>query len=150
MAYCITIALSSTTCWRVNPGEHWQIVGPNGGAGKSTLLSLLLAIIRKATATILRCSGGGEEAAKQSGISKHIGYQQQFTSGLPRRVTVRAMSSSPAISILSAFTVPFQTGNENWRNSGWIFWESISVRRMPPSTVSPGTAAAGADRARAG
>ncbi|SUG67105.1 Putative molybdenum transport ATP-binding protein modF [Salmonella enterica subsp. enterica] len=32
------------------------------------------------------------------------------------------MSFSPAISILSAFTRPFQTGNENWRNSGWIFW----------------------------
>ena len=109
--------------WRVNPGEHWQIVGPNG-AGKSTLLS---------------CSGGGEEAAKQSGISKNISATSAavyiwITASVPRY----AMSFSPAISILSAFTRPFQTGNENWRNSGWIFWESISVRRMPPSTVSLG------------
>lgn len=124
--------------WRVNPGEHWQIVGPNG-AGKSTLLSLITGDHPQGYSNILRCSGGGEEAAKQSGISKNISATSAavyiwITASVPRY----AMSFSPAISILSAFTRPFQTGNENWRNSGWIFWESISVRRMPPSTVSPG------------
>lgn len=124
--------------WRVNPGEHWRIVGITGRVSLRCL-ALLLAIIRKATATISRCSGGGEEAAKQSGISKNISATSAavyiwITASVPRC----AMSFSPAISILSAFTRPFQTGNENWRNSGWIFWESISVRQMPPSTVSPG------------
>lgn len=57
--------------WQVNPGEHWQIVGPNGQVSLRCL-ALLLAIIHKVTATISLCSAGGEEAAKRSGISKNI------------------------------------------------------------------------------
>ncbi len=135
--------------WRVNPGEHWQIVGPNG-AGKSTLLSLITGDHPQGYSNDLtlfgRRRGSGETIWDIKNISAtSAAVYIWITASVPRC----AMSFSPAISILSAFTVPFQTGNENWRNSGWIFWESISVRRMPFHSLS-GTAAAGADRARAG
>ncbi len=114
----------------------------------SLRLSLPLAIIRKATATILRRSGGGEEAAKQSGYQNiSASCQQQFTSDY-RVSTVRAMSFFRLFRLHRHLPCRFRQGNENWRNSGWIFWESISVRRDAPSTVLPGTAAAGANRAR--
>ncbi len=117
--------------WRVNPGEHWQIVGPNG-AGKSTLLSLITGDHPQGYSNDLtlfgRRRGSGETIWDIKNISAtSAAVYIWITASVPRY----AMSFSPAISILSAFTVPFQTGNENWRNSGWIFWESISVRRMP-------------------
>ncbi len=136
--------------WRVNPGEHWQIVGPNG-AGKSTLLSLITGDHPQGYSNDLtlfgRRRGSGETIWDIKNISAtSAAVYIWITASVPRY----AMSFSPAISILSAFTRLFQTGNENWRNSGWIFWESISVRRMPLPQSLLGTAAAGANRARAG
>lgn len=60
--------------WRVNRGEHWQIVGPNG-AGKSTLLSLVTGDHPQGYSNDLtlfgRRRGSGETIWE---IKRHIGY----------------------------------------------------------------------------
>ena len=60
--------------WQVKPGEHWQIVGPNG-AGQSTLLSLITGDQPQGYSNDLtlfgRRRGSGETIWD---IKKHIGY----------------------------------------------------------------------------
>ncbi len=129
--------------WRVN----WANTGRSSVLERVSLrcLALLLAIIRKATANDLTRSGR-REAAKQSGISKHIGYVSSslhwITASVPHTSARNVIF--PAISIYRHLPVASDRQTKTG-NSGWI---STDVRRMPPSTVSPGTAAAGANRAR--
>ncbi len=95
----ITIARSSITSWTVNPGEHWQIVGPTG-AGKSTLLSLVTGDHPQGYSNDLIAlppRGSGETIWD---IKKHIGYVSSSLH-LDYRVSTNVRKTSSCRAILT-------------------------------------------------
>lgn len=80
--------------WRVRPGEHWAVLGPNGG-GKSTLLRVACGYLWPTGGRVLR---GGQQLANLVELRRSMGWVgEERIAQFPKHQTALQITASGAL-----------------------------------------------------